>query len=226
MQAYLPCQRRLKFAYLLPQGNQFQLLAAFSHSSLLHHTLPYSLKLVPLSSSSTLSPRMSSQSAKYRRNKCHIIELVKSEKLGRVTAHRWEFHLLDEEKSCRISTCPEFGTVADNYSTYKAHVDAHQQDKYKGLLLLCPVEDCPMRESKVNFQTSPQLKLHQWDCHLPIEKKSCQIADCSQLASTKATRGSFELTGEHISREQSWSEKENQKEEVTIVQKTNVAMVL
>jgi hypothetical protein len=117
---------------------------------------------------------------------CPFVGHVKLEELkrNRITAHRWEFHLSDEEKSCQIQTCPEFGTVANNYAIYKAHDDAHSRknkNKYKGALLLCPVKDCPMRESRADFETVPQLKLHQWDCHLPIEKKSCQIADCPQF---------------------------------------------
>jgi len=124
---------------------------------------------------------MSTLSAKCGLKTCSIVGLVKSETLDRVTPHRWEFHLLAEEKSCQIRTCPEFGTVAHNYSTYKAHLDAHNQNKYKGVLLLCPVEDCPMRESKENFETQQRLKIHQWNHHLPIEKKSCRMAACHQF---------------------------------------------
>jgi hypothetical protein len=131
---------------------------------------------------------MSSQSAECGMKKCPLVGFVKKEDFKNISAHRWEFHMFDDERSCRIQTCPEFGTVANDYATYKAHLDAHHQDKYKGVLSLCPVKDCPMRERKVNFKANPQLKLHQWDCHLPIEKKSCQITDCPQFGILQGNR--------------------------------------
>jgi hypothetical protein len=87
--------------YLLPKGNQFQLLTAFSHSSPLHHTLHCSLKLIAREAhSSAFSTRRSSQSAKCGMKQCPLVGLIKKQDFKNIsarntTAHRWEFHMFD-----------------------------------------------------------------------------------------------------------------------------------
>jgi hypothetical protein len=94
--------------------------------------------------------------------KCFIkhwtaIGIVDVKMFRKVNQHQWYFHICNEQTSCPIQACNNFGVVLGTPEGHGKHVESHKK-KTKVENVQCPIEDCPKHQER--FATKPPFDTH------------------------------------------------------------------